>query len=89
MSEYKKHPDGSVTVGPVDTTERLIESLAEYAALRTGAGAAEECRRLAWFLGDKGEADAARAIMEHASVIDYTEEWKWTPWGYMPAPKVP
>ena len=83
MSEYRNHPDGSITIGPVDTTLRLVEALAKYAEERRYETLGpEECRRLAWFLGSHGETAACEAIMKHAGVQE--TKWAQTPWGYMP-----
>lgn len=89
MSEIRTHPDGSTTIGPIDTTQRLVDALDTYASMRShDATAKEELRRLAWFLGDRGEAAACAAIMKHAAVVD--PAWYGTPmWGYFPAGGVP
>lgn len=84
MTKLYTNADGSVTIGPDDKHRDLVAALEEYASLRKDvAGGAEECRRLAWFLGDVGEREAAEAIMRHAKVV---EHWTYTPWGYIPTP---
>jgi hypothetical protein len=69
MSELRHNKDGSTTIGPVDPHLRLVEALADYAAM--GAASKEDMRKLAWFLGDRGCKEAAIAIMEHAKVVEY------------------
>lgn len=85
MTKLYNNADGSVTVGPADKHRDLVAVLEEYASHANVSK--EECRRLAWFLGDKGEQAAAEAIMRHAKVVEF--DWTQTPWGYFPAPRVP
>lgn len=66
MIEIRTHPDGSTTIGPRDQHRDLVEALGAFANLRShSATSKEELRALAWFLGDKDETAAAKAIMEH------------------------
>jgi hypothetical protein len=84
VSEIRTHPNGSTTIGPRDPHRDLVEALGTYASLRSqNATSKEELRALAWFLGDKGEADAVKAIMKHAAVAEPI--YYGTPmWGYFP-----
>lgn len=85
MSEIRTHPDGSTTIGPRDNYQHLIDLLSEYAAI---IDAKHEARKLAWFLGDRGEVEAAKAIMKHAAVVEPV--YYGTPmWGYFPIGGVP
>lgn len=67
----------AVVGAPRDRHAELIAALEEYALIAPLQS--EALRRLAWFLGDKGEQEAAIAIMKHASVPGVT--YVWTPWG--------
>jgi len=69
MTKLYNNPDGSVTLGPADKYRDLVAALEEYASHANVSK--EECRRLAWFLGDKGEQEAAKAIMKHAKAVEY------------------
>lgn len=82
MDKLYTNPDGSVTLGPADKHRDLVAALEEFASHANVSK--EECRRLAWFLGDVGEREAAEAIMKHAKVIE--PMWGYTPWGYIPTP---
>lgn len=85
VTEIRTHPDGSTTIGPRDPYRDLIDNLAMFADLTTDK---EAVRKLAWFLGDRGEQEAAQAIMKHAAVREPT--WYGTPmWGYIPVGGVP
>lgn len=61
-----KTSGSSTTIGPADPHTELVESLGQYALMCPSES--ESLRRLAWFLGDRGHAEAAEAIMEHAKV---------------------
>lgn len=88
MTEIRTHPDGSTTIGPRDPHRDLVETLAEYANIIDDKA---EARKLAWFLGDRGETEAAKAIMKYAAV---QEPW-WSSaigvpmWGYLPTGRAP
>lgn len=89
MTEIRTHPNGSTTIGPKDPYRDLVESLGLYASLRSqDETSKEELRALAWFLGDRGEVEAAKAIMKHAAVVEPV--YYGTPmWGYFPIGGVP
>lgn len=65
--------------------EVLVAALESYAMLSQHPEQKEACRRLAWFLGDAGQQEAANAIMKHAKIAEYA----MTPWGYMAVPNIP
>lgn len=82
MTKIYNNPNGSTTIGPAEAHRDLVAALEEYASHVNVSK--EECRKLAWFLGDKGEKEAAEAIMRHAKVVE--SKWVYTPWGYIPVP---
>ena len=56
----------AIVVGaPRDRHAELVKALEDYAEIIQDKA---EARRLAWFLGDRDETEAAEAIMRHAGV---------------------
>jgi len=68
LPDTELREDGaSVTIGPRDKYLTLVDLLTEFADANAPSRN-EELRRLAWFLGVKGEKKACEAIMKHAGV---------------------
>lgn len=86
MTDEYRIEGHTTTIGPVDKHRQLVEALEEFSKIVVSheppTTQREALRKLAWFLGDKGEQAAAEAIMKHAKVVE--QDWAWTPWGYMP-----